>query len=680
MQPMISISLLSLAVALAACTDNAKKEIDLPLEAKKPSFAIDQISELQVDGINDDLVSAGLTLNQLRTKLAPAEDSANPTASELRRGAYHQNYQSLLALAEQDGYGQAYAQAMQTDNLVAGSEYLLPVRYSDHSIAAMLMVQVPTHFDGKNPCLVVTASSGSRGIYGAVGVVGAWALHQGCAVASTDKGTGTGFHWLTENLAQSTTGQVKTGSAIDSHFHAKGSSKLDALIDQYPHRIATKHAHSGKKIEQEWGQFTLQAAQLGFYVLNQYHRDKQQAGYFTRANTLTLGAAISNGGAAVLQAAELDQDGWLDAIVVSEPNVFLPSNFSYRLNGATKTTRSLPHRAIEYALYGACASLAETVDSPLSAMQLPYFTGHFANRCEQLKNLGLIQGEDQQALAQAALVKMQQVGLAPEAHTLLMTSSAIGLWESIAVNYTNSYLGSSVEDHLCQLSYAFVDQTGQPIATPEAVRNHLFASSSGIIPTSGLHIINDQSQEGPRSLYFSKNQAGQLDYGLTNMLCLKQAINSPDFDAQVNQLAFSGDLHGKPALIVQGGSDNLIDPSQHSRAYLDLNYHAEGNKSQLRYIEVDRGQHFDAFLNYPPLRTYYTPLHGFFEQALDIMLAHLNSAKPLPPSQRILTEPLDDMNQSLAKQPDIALNGASLNGLRSHRAITIDKSGVTISE
>ena len=42
-------------------------------------------------------------------------------------------------------------------------------------------------------CMVVTASSGSRGIYGAIAVAGAWGLPKGCAVAYTDKGAGTDY-------------------------------------------------------------------------------------------------------------------------------------------------------------------------------------------------------------------------------------------------------------------------------------------------------------------------------------------------------------------------------------------------------------------------------------------------------------------------------------------------------
>ena len=55
------------------------------------------------------------------------------------------------------------------------------------------MTQVPDLFDRDRRCVVVTASSGSRGIYGAISLAGAWGLARGCAVAYTDKGAGSGY-------------------------------------------------------------------------------------------------------------------------------------------------------------------------------------------------------------------------------------------------------------------------------------------------------------------------------------------------------------------------------------------------------------------------------------------------------------------------------------------------------
>ena len=59
-----------------------------------------------------------------------------------------------------------------------------------------LMVQVPASFDPAQPCIVTATSSGSRGIYGAIGTAGEWGLKRGCAVAYTDKGTGSAPHDL----------------------------------------------------------------------------------------------------------------------------------------------------------------------------------------------------------------------------------------------------------------------------------------------------------------------------------------------------------------------------------------------------------------------------------------------------------------------------------------------------
>jgi hydroxybutyrate-dimer hydrolase len=50
-----------------------------------------------------------------------------------------------------------------------------------------LMVQVPRSFDPRRPCIVAAPSSGSRGLYGAIGTAGDWGLKHGCAVAYTDK-------------------------------------------------------------------------------------------------------------------------------------------------------------------------------------------------------------------------------------------------------------------------------------------------------------------------------------------------------------------------------------------------------------------------------------------------------------------------------------------------------------
>lgn len=669
------LQMLPLVLALAACSEQLTQSHALPEEARKPTFAVDDIRHIYLDGTTDDLATAGLGLAGLRGAPPAFANPEAPTATELRRRAYYENYRSLLALNDADGYGRLFARLHQP---VAGHEYIMPVRYNDHSIASLLMVQIPDSFDSAAPCLVVTASSGSRGIYGAVGVVGNWALQQGCAVATTDKGTGTGFHWLDEQQGQSVDGTLVADTAQSLHFKAAESEARRVFQAAQPARVATKHAHSGKRIEQDWGKFALQAAQFGFYILNAKHRAaRSDQGFYTRANTTVLGAGISNGGAALLRAAEQDQAQWLDGLAVSEPNVFLPSQFSYQRNGQMQRARPLPQLATEFALFGPCASLAPDLPSPLAAFQLPLFQGHFATRCAQLTSAGLLRADTLPAQATQALAKLRASGIADTALPMLTTAAAISLWEAYTVNYLNSYLGAHVEDALCQVSYAYADAQGQPLPTPTLVKAGLFATGSGVPPASGITLINNNAKGGARSLYFSTNADGQFDLGFEAMQCFNDLAQTPALVAQIDTLAMSGDLRGKPTVIVQGAGDNLIQINHHGRAYATLNQRAEGQRSQLRYVEVSHAQHFDALLNYPPLRTHYVPLHGYYEQALDTVLLHLREGAPLPPNQWVNATPAQTPAAPLASLPPIALNAATLAADSDRQALVITAAGIT---
>src|SRR5574343_1472481 len=134
------------------------------------------------------------------------------------------------------------------------------------------MVQVPDSFDRTKPCLVTAFSSGSRGIYGAIGTSCEWGLKHGCAVADTDKGSGNGMHDLARDTVNLIDGTVSTASAAGkkAHFAADiAKSQLDAFNAAYPNRIAYKHAHSQQNPEKDWGRYTLQSIERAFYVLNQ---------------------------------------------------------------------------------------------------------------------------------------------------------------------------------------------------------------------------------------------------------------------------------------------------------------------------------------------------------------------------------------------------------------------------
>jgi hypothetical protein len=101
------------------------------------------------------------------------------------------------------------------------------------------------------------------------------------------------------------------------------------------------------------------------------------------------------------------------------------------------------------------------------------------------------------------------------------------------------------------------------------------------------------------------------------------------------EVAATGNLRGKPAIIVHGRSDTLIPVNFASRAYVGLNATAEGSASKLRYIEVTNANHFDSFSSVLPANI--VPLHVYLFRALDAMLANLRSSTALPPSQVVRT-------------------------------------------
>src|SRR5258708_15796284 len=82
--------------------------------------------------------------------------------------------------------------------------------------------RVPDSSGPPNSCIVTAPSSGSRGIYGAIATAGEWGLKRGCAVAYTDKGTGTGAHDLQNNTVNLMRGERADAAAAgdDANFVA----------------------------------------------------------------------------------------------------------------------------------------------------------------------------------------------------------------------------------------------------------------------------------------------------------------------------------------------------------------------------------------------------------------------------------------------------------------------------
>jgi hydroxybutyrate-dimer hydrolase len=520
-----------------------------------------------------------------------------------------------------------------------------------------MMVQVPSSFDKNKPCVLTGTSSGSRGVYGAIGTVGEWGLKHGCAVAYTDKGTGNGAHDLQNNTVN-----VMSGVRQDAGVAGKASiftaplseAERAAFNAATPSRFAFKHAHSEQNPERDWGKYTLQAVQFAFYVLNEQFGDLAGTGgahlqTLKPSNTIVIASSISNGGGAALAAAEQDTEGLIDGVAVSEPQVQLVAGNTLTVKRGNVTTSGNGKPLYDYFslanLYQPCAALSASVaGSPGAAFVNATLA---ANRCAALKAKNLLTATTLAEQADEALLNLQKEGWQPESD-LLQTSHYAFATLSVVVNLGNSYGKFSVKDNLCGYSFAATDASFKPTTLAPDALAKIFATGGGSPPTSGINIINNLNPSGPLLDAASVSiSTGLADFNIDGAICLRNLWTGTDANALrvqagVDEVRRTGNLHGKPALIVHGRSDTLVPVAHTSRPYFGVNKMVEGSASHLSYIEVTNAQHFDTFIGNPFLTGYDTrlvPLHPYLLQALDRMFAHLSAGAALPPSQVVRTIP-----------------------------------------
>ena len=234
-------TLLLASVALAACSHQAQRPT-----AKESVLIEPQRTTEHRNG--DDLLTAGLGLDGLRGMVAPGfANAAQPTPAELRKRAIWNNWRGIADLSPSGGYAQLYGSVAPAP----GREYSAFARLPGAKQPHRVLVQVPDNFDAGKRCVVVTASSGSRGIYGSIAVAGAWGLPKGCAVAYTDKGAGTDYYDI----------DTHTGTRLDGTIGELGEEL--AFVPEVPvgmSGVAFKHAHSGDNPEADWGRHVKQAA------------------------------------------------------------------------------------------------------------------------------------------------------------------------------------------------------------------------------------------------------------------------------------------------------------------------------------------------------------------------------------------------------------------------------------
>ncbi len=624
----------------------------------------------------DDLLTGGLGATGL---LAAAPAFANPlapTPAELRRNAIHGNYRAVLDILPTGGYGTLYGPNVSNAGLItagqgkiAGWEY---IAYADDGSGrrnVTLMVQVPASFDPGRACIVTATSSGSRGIYGAIGASGEWGLKQGCAVAYTDKGTGNGLHDLESNqvgLIDGTRTDAVTAAAA-SHFTATlGNAERAAFNAATPNRIAYKHAHSQRNPESDWGRNTLQAVRMAFYVLNEQFGSSGHRGHkrvmLDRRNTIVIASGISNGATAALAAAEQDRDGLIDGVAVTEPNAQPRDVRRLRIvqGGVEQPTIGKPlmdYFSVANLLQPCAAATLAPADSAgylFVAALTPTVLSQAAARCAGLAANGVISGATLAEQSADARAQLRTYGWLADSEALQLSHYAFAT-PAIAVTYSNAYARASVADNLCGFSFAATSASGDPVELLPALQLASFATGNGIPPTAGVNLVyNDAANAatpgaGKRDLFAASPSSGQLDLALDGALCQRDLVTGRGSIARrvrhsINDVLLDGRLRGKPALIVHGRSDALIPVNHSSRAYYGAQQLAEGrgrhgNAATTSYIEVTNAQHFDAFLGFPGYPERYVPLHVYLIRALNAMHAHLTHGSALPPSQVVRTLP-----------------------------------------
>lgn len=536
----------------------------------------------------DDLLSAGLGFRGLAgTPSAFARPTA-PTPTELRRRAIHSSWKGIADLGPLGGFGTLYGRMPP----VPGREYTafatLPGARAPHRV----LVQVPDAFDHGQRCLVVTASPGSRGIYGSIALAGGWGLPRGCAVAYTDKGAGTGYFDTAD----------RTGVALDGTRAKAGDIPLEFEPADAPTDagIAVKHAHSGDNPEADWGRHVLQAARFGLAMLDRAFPDEAP---FTARNTRILATGISNGGGAVLRAAGDDDEGILAAVVALEPNIHVEGR-----------GRAFYDYATEAALWLPAALGSRFFDGvPFARIGLASPPG-WALRAAMLRAHGLLHAAMPGAQADEVLDRLRAAGWQDDAMKVGAASTSLDLWRSVAVAYASAYTRRAAGHMPC--GFAYHADVGAPFDA--AVRASWWADGSGVPPGAGVSLAGGTDVS--------------LDPTLPGVRCLRslwegQGQDATDLRAGVASTAAKLPRADLPVLVVHGAQDGLIPVAFSSEPYVAW-LRASGRSPV--FWKVPYAQHFDAFLSFPDFGDRHVPLLPYGFAALDRAWAHLTEGRALP--------------------------------------------------
>lgn len=540
----------------------------------------------------DDLLSAGLGLRGLSGTSTRFAQPESPTPAELRRRAIQSSWKGIADLGPLGGFGRLYGSVPDIPGREFTTFAYLPGARASHRV----LVQLPDDFDREKRCLVVTASSGSRGIYGSIALAGGWGLPRGCAVAYTDKGGGAGYFDPSDDTGVQLDGTRASAGTAPLEFEPKGLSPGDG--------IAVKHAHSGDNPEADWGRHVLQAARFGLAMLDRAFPGEAP---FTTRNTTIIATGLSNGGGAVLRAAGDDKDGILAAVVAVEPNIHV------RGRG-----RSFYDYATEAALLLPAALAAREFDGVPFARVGAASPTAWALRCASLRAHGRLTAFMPGAQAEEALARLRAGGWKEDVLATAASSTSLDLWRVVAVAYASAYLKRDAGNMPGGFCYRAYRAGGMAGAADGTLRAAWWADGSGVPPGAGVLLTGGTD--------FS------LDPTLPGVLSLRELQTGSGAEAEQRRVAVDATAaelprDDLPILIVHGAQDGLIPVAFSSEPY--VKWLRDAGRTPV-FWKVPYAQHFDSFLAFPDFGDRHAPLLPFGYAALDRAWAYVREGRALP--------------------------------------------------
>ncbi len=606
---------------------------------------------LVLDGRDDDLLTAGLGLAGLRGDPPGFADPLAPTRRELRRRAVHAAYRGLVDVSDPGGFGRLYGPI--GDRRVAGVEYLVAVRTPDGAGCTTVLLQIPAEFDPAAPRLVAVASSGSRGVYGALPTAAEWALQRGYAVVHTDKGTGIGV-W---DLDRARGYRIDGTLSADPDDPAIGyAPRLDAELSVYtarePHTLLFKHAQSGLNPEADWGSYLLQAIDAAFQLLNLEYAARERRA-LSPAQSVVLAVGISNGGATVLRALERDRAGWISGALAVEPSAMVSGRtLGLQIHyGASRLADAgialYDYTSLHY-LYQGAAVLAD-LDATAPLHGATQAARPWLERwCRALQDAGLLVGGPIAAAAVDARERLLAAGILADALPMGHFNLVASLWPALTASYAWAYARRLPWQAYAGIRFAATDAAGLPRALGDAEAARLWADGTGIAPTAGVSLVARDDSGVARAMNGGSVELA-LAFAPDRLLDTASVPRSglpADRDEMLaavrrgqEEVVMNARPGHRPVILLHGRCDGLIPVNHSSRAYYAVNQRERGARDELRYYELAHGQHFDGYLGLPGFAERYVPMQAWTTRCLALLEARVQRGEALPPSQVIRSRP-----------------------------------------